>query len=155
MKLALIVAHAENLIIGNEGKLPWHYSEDLKRFKRLTLGHTVIMGRKTYASIGRPLPGRRNIVLSRTCQFEGIEVYPSLSLALGKVKDEDLVFVIGGERLYKETIEMADRLFVTVVHRQVEGDASFPEYRHLIGKTWIESNREDYPDYSFIDYIRK
>lgn len=154
MKLALIVAHAENLTIGKDGKLPWHYSEDLKRFKRLTMGHPVIMGRKTYESIGHPLPGRRNIVISRTYKFTGVEVFPSLEKAFKAVSKESVVFIIGGASLYRHSLKTADLLYATVVHEHVTGDVCFPEYRHLIGKTWKETNRQDFGDFSFLDYER-
>ncbi len=128
MIVSLIVAVAENGVIGRAGKLPWHLPEDLKRFKRLTVGHPVIMGRKTWESIGRPLPGRRNLVVSRTPGYaaEGAEVFASLDEALAAAAGEDEVFVIGGAALYAEAMPRADRLYLTRVHATVEGDVTFP-----------------------------
>lgn len=154
MTIALIVAHAQNLTIGVDGKLPWHYSEDLKRFKRLTTGHPVVMGRKTYESIGKPLPNRRNMIISRNYSFSGTEVFSSLKGALETLKDEDLVFIIGGASLYKAAIDFADRLYVTLIDKDVDGDTHFPEYRNQIGKVWNETGREDHGEFSFIDYER-
>lgn len=154
MTIALIVAHARNLTIGVDGKLPWHYSEDLKRFKSLTMGHPIVMGRKTYESIGKPLPGRRNVVISRNHSFPGTEVFTSLEEAFQTLKNEELIFIIGGASLYQQSLNFADRLYVTLIDADVEGDTYFPEYRHLIGKVWKETGREDHGEFSFIDYGR-
>ena len=128
MILSFILAVSENGVIGRNNALPWHLPADLKRFKSLTIGHTIIMGRKTYESIGRPLPRRRSIAISRNPKFSapGIEVAGSLEEALALCRDENEVFVIGGESVFKEALERADRLHVTLIHAQVPGDTFFP-----------------------------
>ncbi len=126
--LALIVAHARNRGIGLRGRLPWHVPEDLQRFKALTMGHALLMGRATHQSIGRALPGRRNVVLTRSpARFEGCETAPSLDAALALVADEPLPFVIGGAQLYREALPRATQLFLTFIDREVEADVFFPE----------------------------
>jgi len=127
--VSVIVAAAENGVIGRAGALPWRLSEDLKRFKRLTVGHPVVMGRKTWESLGRALPGRRNLVVSRSPGYAaaGAEVFSSLDEALAACAGEGEVFVIGGAALYAEALPRADRLYLTRVHAAVEGDVTFPE----------------------------
>jgi len=129
MILAVIVAAAENGVIGSEGRLPWHLPADLRRFKALTLGHPIIMGRRTFESIGRVLPGRRTIVLSRDPRFtpSGVEVARTLDGALAACAGEDTAFVIGGESLFREALPRADLLYLTRVHAVVSGDVHFPE----------------------------
>lgn len=129
MKISLLVAMAENRAIGRDGRLPWHLSADLKRFKKLTLGHVVIMGRKTFESIGRPLPRRRSIVLSRDPDYvaRGAETAGSLDEALARAAGEDEVFIVGGSQVFAEALPRADRLYLTRVHAEVEGDVFFPE----------------------------
>ncbi len=125
--LAIIVAVARNGVIGRDGELPWHLPEDLKHFKRTTTGHAIIMGRKTYESIGRPLPNRRNIVVTRsTASFEGCETAKSLegAIELARTTDE-CPFVIGGASLYAEALPLATELHLTIVDREVEGDTFF------------------------------
>lgn len=155
MKIAIIAAHAENLVIGKNNKIPWHYSEDLKRFKRLTMGFPIIMGRKTFESIGsRPLPGRENIIISTTKTYDHVKSFQSLDNALKNIKS-DKVFIIGGARLYREILTHADLLYITLIHKVVEGDVYFPEYRNDINSIWKETYREDYPMFSFINYERQ
>jgi dihydrofolate reductase len=133
MRLSIIAAVAENGVIGRDGKLPWHLSADLRRFKRLTMGHTIIMGRRTWESIGRPLPGRRMIVISRQPDYQvdvqGVEVAASLHEALNRAvaEGDDEAFIIGGGALYKEALPRADRLYYTLVRAHVPGDAYFPD----------------------------
>jgi dihydrofolate reductase len=153
VKLAVIAAIARNRAIGNDNKLPWHISEDLQRFKRLTTGHTVLMGRKTYASIGKPLPGRRNVVVSRS-PLKDVESYPSLNAALGALADQELVFVIGGGEVYAQVLERADELFLTIVDREVEADTFFPPFEHLVGTLFQRVHRELRDGYSFEEYKR-
>ena len=148
MKVVIIAAIAANGIIGAAGKIPWHISADLKRFKRLTLGHPVVMGRKTYDSLGKPLPGRRNIVLTRGPAIPGVECFASLDAALATCQAET-VFIIGGAELYRQALPLADTLLLTHVHRQVAGDTRFPDFDR---NRWREAAREDYPDYSFVEY---
>ena len=150
MKVVLIAALAANGVIGAAGKIPWHISDDLKRFKRLTLGHTVIMGRKTYDSLGKPLPNRRNLVLTRGPAIPGVECFASLDLALAACRDE-FVFIIGGAELYRQALPLADALLLTHVHQSVAGDTCFPDFDRQL---WHEVAREDYPGYSFVEYRR-
>lgn len=127
--LAIIAAVADNAVIGRDNDLPWRLSEDLRRFKALTLGNPVIMGRRTFESMGRPLPERRNIVLSTTPGYgaPGIEVYGSLDEALAAI-DGGLAFILGGQRLFAEALPRADLLYLTRVRASVEGDVTFPDY---------------------------
>jgi dihydrofolate reductase len=154
VKLALIVAIAHNRAIGMEGRLPWHISEDLKRFKKLTTGHAVIMGRRTYESIGRPLPNRRNVVVTSR-SLPAVETYPTLSQALDALSGEERVFVIGGGRLYTEALPKADELYLTLVGREVEADTFFPPYERLLEDSFIMTSRADHEGFSFVDYARK
>jgi len=157
--LTLVVARARNGTIGRNNALPWRLPEDLAHFKRTTLGAPIIMGRKTWDSIGRPLPGRRNIVVSRNTalKLEGAEVVGSLEAAQLLCIGAEQVFLIGGAQLYAEALPSADRLVVTEIDADVEGDAFFP----AIDRTqWIETSREIHHsaangfDYAFVTYDR-
>jgi dihydrofolate reductase len=159
MIVSIIVAISENHVIGKDNKLLWHLPKDLKHFKDITTGHTVIMGRKTYDSVGKPLPKRRNIIITRQpIIIEGCEVVNSIEAALALCKSEDEVFVVGGAEIYKQSLKLTDRIYLTVVHKDFDGDSLFPE----IDKTeWKEVTREDFePDeknnlsYSFIKLER-
>lgn len=155
MTLALIAAHDSNLVIGNNGDLPWHYPEDLKYFKRTTLGHPVLMGRGVFESIDeQPLPGRENIVLSRSRSYDEVPTFSSIDDALEYLSDEEIVFCIGGGEIYKQLLPEADKLFITEIHESYEGDTYFPEYRDEIGSVWKEIKREDHPGLSFVVYER-
>lgn len=155
MTLAAIVAHDPQLVIGNEGTLPWHFSEDLKYFKRTTMGHPLIMGRKVFEELSeKPLPGRENIVLSRTKKYEHVPTFSSMDDALNHVKDEEIVFLIGGGEIYKQFLFRVDKLYVTEIHRAYDGDTFFPEYRDQIGTVWKEIKREDKTNLSFVVYER-
>jgi len=164
MKLAMIAAFAQNRVVGIDNKLPWHLPEDLKYFKACTTGKAIIMGRKTYESIGRPLPNRTNIVITRNEAFhaEGVKVVSSLEAAIelaqavNEINGVDEVMVIGGAAIYELALPMADRLYLTHVHANVEGDAYFPEVDF---SNWKEFQRADYSasetnpyDYSFVVY---
>ncbi|MFZ5443008.1 MAG: dihydrofolate reductase [Myxococcota bacterium] len=152
--LALIVAMAKHRAIGLRDALPWHVPEDLKRFKALTMGHAILMGRKTHQSIGRPLPGRRNVVISRTATgFAGCETAPSLERALELVVDDPMPFVIGGAQLYAEALPRVTHLFLTELDREVEADTFFPE---LEPAAWREVQREAgvTPGVTFVDLVR-
>jgi dihydrofolate reductase len=140
-QLYLVAAVAENGVIGVNGKLPWHLPEDLKHFKQLTSGHAVIMGRKTWESIGRPLPNRNNIVVSRKEGFQapGASVAASFEDALALCAATEAVFVIGGGEIYRAAMPYAAGLVLTEIHRAYEGDARFPEIRR---EDWKESRRE-------------
>jgi dihydrofolate reductase len=127
VRVGVIVAMAENGVIGRKGSLPWHLPDDLAHFKQVTMGCPVIMGRKTWQSIGRPLPGRRNLVLSRSAPLaEGITVAASLDEALAAAAPAERVWVIGGAAVYAAALPRAERLEVTRVHASLEGDAFFP-----------------------------
>jgi len=139
--LALVVAMAQNKVIGQGGDLPWHFSEDLKHFRRVTTGHAVIMGRKTWDSIGRPLPGRRNIIVSRQqgLQIAGCEVVGSLERAIELAREQDdEPRVIGGATLYEQSLPLVTRLFLTEVDIKVDGDTFFPP---LDRSQWREVER--------------
>ncbi len=159
MKLSLIVAASENHVIGRQGDLPWRLSADLRRFKRLTMGHCLMMGRKTYESIGRPLPGRVSIVLTKGAadqQSEGPLLYaPSLDEACKLVSSTAMTheeaFVTGGGEVYRLAFPHADRLLLTRVHTTIEGDATFPEFSQ---DDWrlVESERHSADDKNEFDY---
>ena len=129
-RLSIIVAVTENGIIGRDGDMPWRLSSDLKRFKRLTMGHHMIMGRKTYKSIGRPLPGRTSIVLTRNENYEvpeGVLVVDSFDKAIATAGNDDEIFVIGGESIFALAMPITQRLYFTRVHCELEGDTRFPD----------------------------
>jgi len=119
----------DDRVMGRDGQLPWHITEDLRRFKQLTMGHRIVMGRKTYESIGRPLPGRRSIVITRQADFSasGVETAQHLEEALRMAEDDDEIFVIGGAQIYQLALPIAKRLYVTRVHAEVAGDTLFPQ----------------------------
>ncbi len=127
--ISLIAAVSENGVIGRDNQLPWSLSSDLQRFKALTMGHHLVVGRKTFVSIGRPLPGRRMIVLSRDAAYcpSGVQVARSLSEALDLISGDDEAFIGGGAELFKEALEHVDRLYLTIVHVEVQGDSFFPD----------------------------
>jgi len=140
-RIYLIAAVAQNGVIGAGGKLPWHLPEDLAHFKRLTLGHPVIMGRRTWESLGKPLPGRENIVVTRTPGYEasGAAIASSLAGALALCADEPVAFVIGGERLFAESLQVASGLVLTEILRDYAGDTWFPRFDRV---EWRETQRE-------------
>ena len=146
MRVNLIAAVAENGVIGQGNAMPWHLPADFAWFKRHTLGHPVLMGRKTFESIGKPLPGRRNVVVSRNreCNAAGCECATSLDEALSLCQTAPEVFVIGGGELYRAALPMAHRLFLTTVACEPEGDTRFPSWNE---NEWIETHRETHdPD---------
>ena len=154
MKLIIIVAHDPNLVIGKDGGLPWRYKEDLQHFKQITMGGTMIMGRGVFEELNEiPLPGRKNIVLSRTRTYENVDTYSSLEEALENI-DSEQVFIIGGGVLYREVMDQADKLIVTEIKKEYEGETFFPEYRDQIGKKWIETDRRETDELAFIEYER-
>ena len=129
MTVSLIVAASTNNVIGSDGELPWHLPDDLRNFKRLTTGKPIIMGRKTFDSIGRPLPDRRNVVITRDPDYvaAGCDVVSSPAAALELVHDAAEVMIIGGGQVYESFLPLADRVYLTRVHAEVDGDAVFPE----------------------------
>lgn len=160
--ISIIVAHAKNFVIGANGTMPWYLPQDLKHFKNTTMKHPVIMGRKTFISIGRALPGRRNIVVSRNADFkvpEGVEVVSSLTLALNLLKDAQEIFVIGGGMLYKEALPLAQRLYITLIDANIDGDTYFPQYDmddfKVIAHEDFEHDAKNIYDLKFITLERK
>lgn len=155
MTVSIITAVSNNNVIGKDNKLPWRLPADLAHFKEITSGHSVLMGRKTFESIGRPLPNRRNIVITRNRDFKAdrIEVVHSIEEALEITKNEDEVFVIGGEEIYKLALPFADKIYLTKVEAEVDGDAFFPN----LGSEWEEVSRIENPkdennEYPFVFY---
>lgn len=146
LRISLVVAVSENGVIGQNGKLPWRLSDDLKLFKQTTLNHYILMGRKTYESIGRPLPQRVNIVISRQADYAapGIQVVPNLSKAFEQAEaaSEKEVFVIGGGEIYRLALPYSHQIYLTRVKVEIEGDTFFPE---LDPKIWQEKSRVPYP----------
>lgn len=155
MKLILIAAHDPNLIIGANGSLPWHYSEDLKFFKKQTMGHPIVMGRVVFEELNeKPLPGRENIVLSRSRTYDHVKTFSDIGSALDYLSNQESVFIIGGGEIYRQTLPKADRLIITLIKSEHEGDTIFPEYRDVIGRLWEETWREEHADFDFIIYDR-
>jgi dihydrofolate reductase len=159
MTISIIVAIAKNHAIGKNNQLLWHLPNDLKHFKDVTSGHTVIMGRKTYDSVGRPLPKRRNIVITRQdITIDGCEVVPSIDEALARCENEEEVFIVGGAEIYRQAVPLTDRIYLTIIDHEFDGDTFFPE---LNPGEWKEKERENFePDeknkysYSFITLER-
>lgn len=155
--LALIAAVAKNGVIGIENRLPWHISLDLRYFKKTTLGHTVVMGRNTFDSMGKPLPGRRNIVITRNhnWQHSGCEVFHSVRSALASCAQDEQFFVIGGEKIFKAAFPFATHLYLTEIHQDFYGDTFFPVYDKRV---WQEISRtaevENQVSFDFVVYKR-
>ncbi len=128
MHISLVAAMSKNGVIGNNNALPWHLPEELKYFRKVTLGKPVIMGRKTFGSIGKPLPNRRNIIMTHsTVPIPGCWVAGSIQEALALVQDYEEVMVIGGAKIYESFLPFASRIYLTIIHQQYEGDTYFPE----------------------------
>ena len=161
MIVSLVVAMGRNHVIGRDNALPWHLPADLKYFRAVTIGKPVVMGRKTHESIGRPLPGRDNIVISRDAGFraDGCIVLPSLEAAYEHCRDRDEVMVIGGASIYRLALALAQRIYLTEIGAEFAGDTMFPP---LDTAAWHETRREDHPadgknpyPYSFIVLERR
>jgi dihydrofolate reductase len=159
--LSIIVALSDNNVVGRENKLPWRLSADLKRLRAITMGHHLIMGRKTWESLGRPLPGRTNVVITsdRNYKAEGGVVVHSLHEAIRLSSQDPEGFIFGGGKVFKEALSMVDKIYMTRVHTKLDGDAFFPA---LDMNEWKEIEREDHKadeknqfDYSFITMVRK
>jgi dihydrofolate reductase len=158
MTRSLIVAAAENGVIGVDNRLPWRLPEDLARFKRLTMGHHLIMGRKTYESIGRPLPGRTTIVLTRSAGFDvpGVLVARTLDDAFALAAADDEPFVCGGAEVYTHALAVCDRVYLTVVQRDYTGDAIFPGVdRALFDRVMQEQHPDANPPFRFETWNRR
>jgi dihydrofolate reductase len=160
-RLSIIVAMARNRTIGRNNSLPWHCPEDLQRFKFLTTGHCLIMGHNTFDSIGRPLPGRTTVVLSRDpgLKIEGCLIAHSLPEALSLCSGDSEAFVIGGAQIYAQALEVADTLYLTEIQQDFDGDVYFPEFDTSL---WLELSREVHSqeiprplDFHFVTYRRK
>ena len=157
-RISLLVAVASNGVIGRDGRMPWHLPEDLKRFKALTMGHAIVMGRKTFDSIGRLLPGRRSIIVTRQPGYrvDGATVVHSLDAAIAAASDDDEVFVIGGGEIYAAALPLADRLHMTEIASSADGDVRFPP---IDRSQWREVAREphrsaDGTAFDFVIYDR-
>lgn len=156
-ELILIAAVAANRAIGKDNRLLWQIPADMAHFKSLTNGHTVLMGRKTWESLParfRPLPGRRNLVVSRQTDYSapGAELAPSIENALTLATDAEKIFVIGGEEIYRQTLALAQRLEITEVHQTPDADAWFPE---IAATDWQETQRNPQEGYAFVTYLRR
>lgn len=156
-KLSIIVAIANHGVIGINNTLPWHLPEDLKRFRALTMGHHIIMGRKTYDSLGRLLPGRTTVIVTRNADYriEGALIAHSLEQAIALCENDDEVFLIGGAELYQAGLNIADKLYITEIDLDVAGDAHFPE---IPKSQWQEISREAHVSekglkFSYVSYI--
>jgi len=156
--ISLVAAMAKNRVIGKDNQMPWHLPADLQHFKNVTMGKPIIMGRKTFESIGRALPGRRNIVITSNPDFsaEGCETASSFEQALKLVAEVEEVMVIGGGSLYQQTLPLADRLYLTFIALEVDGDTHFPQYQHLAlsetKRASFSADQKNPFDYEFVDY---
>jgi dihydrofolate reductase len=160
--LSMIVAHADNRIIGKDNNMPWHLPADLAYFKKTTLGKPIIMGRKTYESIGRPLPGRQNIVISRDQNYraDGVDSATSVEQALLLAGEVDEVMVIGGGAIYSHCLPLANRLYITHIKANIDGDTQFPEYNtvedwQLTSSVKLSADEKNCFDMDFCVYQRK
>jgi dihydrofolate reductase len=161
-KISLIAAMAKDRVIGKDNDMPWHLPADLQHFKKVTLGKPVIMGRRTFDSIGRPLPGRKNIVISRNQQWshEGVDVVSSPELALELVSDVEEVMIIGGGNIYQQFLPQADTLYLTFIDLQVDGDTRFPDWLEVADWQQV-SHEQPHPDgqnslaYEFVTLNKK
>lgn len=157
--ISMIAAMAKNRVIGHENSLPWHLPEDLKHFKQMTLGKPVVMGRKTYESMGKPLPGRKNIVVTRNAHYqeEGCIVVTSLEQAIVHLADVKEIMIIGGTEIYRLALPIAHRMYLTFIDLEVTGDAYFPEWDELM---WQQQSIQSFPAqeakpaYVFVEYVR-
>lgn len=160
MIISLIAALDKNRLIGADNGMPWHLPADFKHFKEITMGKPVVMGRKTFESIGRPLPGRKNIVISRKgFSAKGIISADSIDTALRLVGNDEEVMIIGGANIYQQMIEKADRLYLTHVDTECEGDAWFPEYKiddwNITNELFVKMDEKNNFDFNIISYERK
>ena len=156
MTIALIVAMAQDRVIGKENAIPWHIPEELQLFKKYTMGHPILMGRKTYESIGKPLPGRTNVIITRDKDFtaRGCEVYTDLKAALSRFQDEK-IFVIGGAEIFAQTLDIADELYITHVRKSIAGDTFFPQFDESRFQVTATESFEGEPPYTFMHYQKK
>jgi len=157
--ISLVAAMAKNRVIGKDNGMPWHLPADLKHFKAVTLGKPIIMGRKTYESIGRPLPGRQNIVISRNPDYQasGCDTVTSIESAIDLVADVEEVMIIGGGFLYSQVLPQANKLYLTFIDSEIDGDTQFPEYEHLslteIKRESFKADERNPYDLDFVDFL--
>ncbi len=161
MIVSLVAAASENNVIGKNNTLPWRMPADMKFFKNLTINHTVVMGRKTYESMGKPLPGRKNIIITRNKDFkaDGCIVLGSFPEVLEYCKTESEIFVIGGAEIYHQLISKADKIYLTRIHSKFEGDAYFPdiqanEWEETLRSSFTADEKNPY-SYSFLEFLRR
>ncbi|WP_113654766.1 dihydrofolate reductase [Pedobacter namyangjuensis] len=161
MNISIVVAISQNNAIGKNNQLLWHLPADLKHFKEITSGNCIIMGRKTYDSIGRPLPNRRNVVITRNTalKIEDVEIVTSLEDAISLCENEKEIFIIGGAEIYKEALALTDTIYLTTVHQHYDADAFFPEIK---SEDWLEIDSESHKadeknkvDYTFSTLKRR
>ena len=156
--VSALVAMSENRVIGRDGKLPWDIPEDLKFFRSMTRGHVMIMGRKTYESIGRPLPNRISIIITRNKNYkvEGCFVVASLdeAMAIARSKEKDEIFIIGGGEIFKLAMPIIDKLYLTLVKTTIEGDAYFPDYAEFNNEVSRRESSNGRYDYTFLELTR-
>ncbi len=156
--ISLVCAMANNRVIGKDNDMPWHMPADLKHFKETTMGKPIVMGRKTFESIGRPLPGRRNVVITRNSDYqaEGIDVVASIEEAIELLNDVEEIMITGGGNIYQQTIDKADRLYLTFIDLDTDGDAFFPEFEHLnlkeIEREVHQPDEKNKHGYQFVTY---
>jgi len=165
MTVSVILAMSENRVIGREGQLPWDLPEDLARFKQITLGHPIVMGRKTYESMGKPLPKRTNIVVTRNPdEFrrnseapESVVVVDSVEKALAPYQStEEEVFIIGGSEIVKASLHLVDKMYLTFIHDDFEGDAFFPEWdQSQFKEVWRKDHNDSPLPFSYVNYERR
>lgn len=152
--ISIIAAMTRKRVIGKSNRLPWRIKEEMDNFRKLTIGNVVVMGRKTFESIGKPLADRKNIIISRTgIDAEGIDVCPTIDEGLKKAeKYGKEIFIIGGASIYEQTISIADKMYISYIKREYEGDAYFPEFNQ---KEWDIERKEDYNEFELVVYRRK
>ena len=159
MNISMIVAMSKNRVIGKDNVMPWHLSDDLKNFKKITMGKTIIMGRRTYDSIGKALPGRKNVILSRNLKDKDILVFDNLENALVNVGNEEEIFIIGGQDIYSQTINKANKLYLTTINDEIEGDKFFPHFDNsnwdIVDTKYYKKNKNNTHDFKSEILIKK
>ena len=159
MNISMIVAMSKNRVIGKDNVMPWHLSDDLKNFKKITMGKTIIMGRRTYDSIGKALPGRKNVILSRNLKDKDILVFDNLENALVYVGNEEEIFIIGGQDIYSQTINKANKLYLTTINDDIEGDKFFPYFDNsnwdIVDTKYYKKNKNNTHDFKSEILIKK
>ena len=159
MNISIIVAMSKNRVIGKDNVMPWHLSDDLKNFKKITMGKTIIMGRRTYDSIWKALPGRKNVILSRNLKDKDILVFDNLENALVDVGNEEEIFIIGVQDIYSQTIIKANKLYLTTINDDIEGDKFFPYFDNsnwdIVDTKYYKKNKDNTHDFKSEILIKK